>query len=91
MIDSSVAPLLFHPSPKLKNALVGFQKLTVESASAIHIAVPMFVHSYVPMQLRSLLLAGWLLGGRIVGERSNGVRSVGRPFFELKELLGEWL
>jgi len=59
------------------------QKNRLTFVSVIHRAVPMFVHSYVPMQLRSLPLAGELLGGRIVVERSNGVRSVGNPGIQL--------
>jgi len=51
----------------------------VAGIAAIHGAVPMFVHGFVPMPPRFLIHAGGRLGDKSVGERSNGGRSVGSP------------
>jgi len=81
MINLRLTPLLLAFVTSNKTKSIDAQKDTDSSDPDIHIAVPMFVHSYVPMQARSLPHAGGLLGGRIVGERSNGGRSVGIPHF----------
>ena len=77
------SPLLMALIMAINPPSFGIQKWVSLSAAAIHGAVPMVVHDYVPMWQRPLPQAGWPLGGRIVGESSNGVRSVGRPSLSL--------
>jgi len=76
-------PLLMALIMAINSPYFEVQKNTSALVLAIHGAVPMVVHDYVPMWQRPLPQAGWPLGGKIVGERSNGVRSVGRPSLSL--------